>query len=102
MTDLTRADLAKYIYPIPNGAVVPVGTPYVAASGFIFAVSQSEFTQGNPGATSPRWTAEPIPAPEPTLAEKARAIAEEGAPGGSFTNLARLVAELAERIEAKP
>ena len=49
----------------------------------------------------PRWTAEPIPAPEPTLAERARGVAGEFAPGGRFEQLAIIVAELAERIEAE-
>ena len=106
MTDLTPADLAKFIHPVPIGARFPMGLEFVnwneqeggyLAGPFHFGDSTWFQTAEDP----PRWTAEPILAPE-SLAEKARAIAEEGAPGGSFDQLARLVAELAECIEAKP
>ena len=102
MTNVTPADFAKFAHRVPDGAVIPACTYYAWLNGMAvhLAVFTRDITQ-LPGEVA-RWTAEPISAPEPSLAEKARAIAKEGAPGGSFANLALLVAELAERIEAKP
>ena len=103
MNDLTPAYLAKFVHPVPEGATIPAGTEYawLESYGKRLSVHRAIFTEDItqlPG-DRPRWTAEPIPAPEPTLAERARGVGD-GLPGGRFEQLALIVAELAERIEA--
>ena len=101
MNDLTPADLAKFIYRVPVGATIPAGTEYAWRNGMAvwLSVFGRDITQLAGEIT--RWTAEPIPASE-SLAEKARRLGGDY-PGDSWgRQLASIVAELAERIEAKP
>lgn len=100
MNQITPADLAKFIHPVPEGAVIPADTEFARPVGGALWVSSCPNDLTQPPGDRPRWTAEPIPAPEPTLAERARGVAGEFAPGGHFEQLALIVAELAERIEA--
>ena len=97
MTNVTPADFAKFAHRVPDGAVIPACTYYARLDGMAvrLAVFTRDITQ-LPGEVA-RWTAEPIPAPVSTLAERARALAVDAG-----DQLALLVAELAERIEAKP
>ena len=104
MTDLTPADLAKFVHPVPVGATIPAGVDYALrfATGRIGIETESydhEVTD-----KSFRWTAEPLtaPKPAPTLAERAHSLAEEAIPGSYWHRVTVLVAELAEKVEAKP
>ena len=68
MTDITPADLAKFVHRVPVGATIPAGTPYA------WRGSESEkISVRMDGWTDPteqldngiaRWTAEPVRAPE--------------------------------------
>ena len=104
MTDITPADLAKFIYRVPVGATIPADTRYASLNfGCVTGPMHSYADQKILGGTY--WTAEPIPAPELTLAQRARALIPHDLhewPDMAITSLAVLVAELAERIEAKP
>ena len=101
MTDITPADLAKFIHRVPVGAVIPADTEFVVGSSGTFTLVELRRDFMQPQDALPRWTAEPIPAPE-SLAEKARRLGGDY-PGDSWgRQLATIVAELAERIEAKP
>ena len=103
MSDLTPADLAKFVHPVPVGAVIPAGTEYVVgrAAGFSLVTLAYDYAADNPFTS--RWTAEPIPAPKPPLADRARAVAMTARMNSDVTlsNLALIVAELADRIEAE-
>jgi len=102
MSEITPAYLAKFVHPVPEGATIPAGTEYAWQSGS--GIYQTIFTQDItqlPG-DRPRWTADPIPATRPTLADRARKVAhaaERDCDEGVY-DLAAIVAELAERIEA--
>jgi len=104
MTNVTPADFAKFAHRVPDGAVIPACTYYAWLDGMAvrLAVFTRDITQ-LPGEVA-RWTAEPIPAPVSSLAERARALLVEPtadwSPAG--VRLIHIVAELAERIEAKP
>ena len=104
MTDLTPADLAKYIYRVPVGATIPRDTEHVVGSSsgaFTLVVIGRDFMQ--PQDALPRWTAEPLSAPDPSLAERARALLVEPTANWSPTGvrLIHIVAELAEKVEAQ-
>ena len=102
MTDITPADLAKFVYRVPVGATIPAETRYASLNfgcitGPMHSYADQKILVGE------YWTAEPIFAPEPSLAERARALS--GRNSWTFANrdaLLAIVAELAERIEAKP
>ena len=105
MTDITPADLAKFVHRVPDGAVIPANTEYAWRDGSAVRLSfyVRDITQQLDEVA--RWTVEPIPAaPEPSLAEKARALLVEPtadwSPAG--VRLIHIVAKLAESIEAKP
>lgn len=79
MTDITPADLAKFIHPVPVGATIPAGmefvrrymngTPTAAIAGPIvhdFDIEAAAFT--------PLWTAEPLAAPKPPLPTEVGAV----------------------------
>ena len=63
MSDITPADLAKFIHRVPVGAVIPAGTPYayridrdavrLRADGWADPTEQKSID-------ADRWTAEPI------------------------------------------
>ena len=74
MSDLTPADLAKFVHRVPVGATIPAGTEYVVgrAAGFSLVTLAYDYAADNPFTS--RWTAEPIPAPKPSLAERAYVI----------------------------
>ena len=103
MTDLTPADLAKFIHRVPVGATIPADTEFaVGSSGaFTLVVIGRDFMQ--PQDALPRWTAEPLSAPDPSLAERARALLVEPTAKWSPTGvrLIHIVAELAEKVEAQ-
>lgn len=110
MSDLiTPADLARFVHPVPEGAVIPALTPYVfrtttAALSFRAHGQPDAVVQGDPdGGDVHRWTAEPIPEPplaELALAEQARNLRGRAWSTADLDQLAVIVAELAERIEA--
>ena len=105
MSDLTPADLVKFVHPVPLGATIPAGTPYayraVAQIGIRSHGMPYESTQVD--ASVSRWTAEPLtaPKPEPTLPERAHSLAEEAIPGSYWHRVTVLVAELVEKVEAQ-
>ena len=70
MSDITPADLAKFVHRVPVGAIIPAGTEYVVgrAAGVSLVTLAYDYTADNPFTS--RWTVEPIPAPEPSLAER--------------------------------
>ena len=105
MTDITPADLARFVHRVPVGAIIPAGTEFAYSAARVVCVPTPPVSAITQTATCvERWTAEPIPAPEPTLAERVRALLGEPtadwSPAG--VRLIRIVAEMAERIEAKP
>ena len=103
MSDITPADLAKFVHPVPVGATIPAGMEHVAGrDGNFFLGTLAYDHEQTPGALD-RWTAEPIPAPEPSLAKRARVAAMTARINSDVTlsNLALIVAELADRIEAE-
>ena len=107
MTDLTPADLAKFVHRVPVGATIPLGMEfcYQKSAGPIVGPLRRTIDGAGVPATdaTPYWTAEPIP--EPTLAQRARALIPHdlyGWPDLAITSLAILVAELAEKVEAQP
>lgn len=72
MSDLTPADLAKFVHPVPVGATLPAGTQYVrrhdsASKPNTFVGPLSESIDLPLTAGDYAWTAEPIPAPMPQL-----------------------------------
>ena len=101
MSDITPADLAKFVHRVPVGATIPAETRYASLNfGCITGPMHSHADQILAGAY---WTAEPIPAPEPSLAERARTLNSVARMNSDVTlgQLALIVAELAERIEAE-
>ena len=103
MRDITPADLARFVHPVPVGATIPAGTPYayridkdalrLRADGWTDPTEQR-------GIDSARWTAEPLPAPEPTLAERVRSLTRGRVWSPSdLDQLVLIVAELAEKVE---
>ena len=105
MTDITPADLAKFVHRVPVGATIPAGVDYALrfVTGRI-GIETDDYDHEVTDKSFPRWTAEPIPAPEPTLAERARGLAAsvDRNTDTFYARLAAIVADLAERIEAKP
>ena len=77
--DITPADLAKFIHPVPVGAVIPAGTPYAYRAGAQIGIRSQgmpyESTQVD--ASVARWTAEPIRTPEQQRLEDEYAAACE-------------------------
>lgn len=73
MSDITPADLAKFIHPVPEGATIPAGTEYVLRRGgnLCLVTLAYDYVAANPFQS--RWTADPIPAPVPTLVERIEA-----------------------------
>ena len=60
MTDITPADLAKFVHRVPVGATIPAGTRYASLSfGCIEGPKHSESDQ-KVLAGSSYWTAQPI------------------------------------------
>ena len=103
MSAVTPADFGRFAHRVPDGAVIPACTYYAWLDGMAvrLAVFTRDITQ-LPGEVA-RWTAEPIPAPEPSLAERARALLAEPTADWSpaSVRLIRIVAELAEKVEAQ-
>ena len=65
MSDITPADLAKFVHRVPDGAVIPARTEYAfafdAASGpERVMVATADIHQGAPCAENPRWTTDRI------------------------------------------
>lgn len=101
MSKITPTYLAKFTHLVPVGAVIPAGTEYVVgrAAGFSLVTLAYDYAADNPFTS--RWTAEPIAAPKQSLAERARDVAKTSRNYShmAFSNLALIVAELAEMIE---
>ena len=98
--NITPADLAKFTHLVPVGATIPAGTEYVVgrAAGVSLVTLAYDYTADNPFTS--RWTAEPIPAPEPTLAERVRSLTRGRVWSPSdLDQLTLIVAELAEKVE---
>lgn len=63
-TRLTPADLAKFVHPVPVGAVIPAATRHAVRAGDGLTVMSMAFDhEQTPGAVD-RWTAEPTLTPE--------------------------------------
>ena len=104
MSDLTPADLAKFVHRVPVGATIPAGVRYAVRNfGCITGPMHSNADQKCHVSQAARWTAEPLtaPKPEPTLAERAHSLAEEAIPGSYWHRVTVLVAELVEKVEAQ-
>lgn len=66
--DITPADLARFIYPVPVGATIPAGTAWVnRETPATFTGPHLSGNDFQPDANTPRWTAEPIEPPMPPL-----------------------------------
>lgn len=121
MTDITPADLARFVHPVPVGATIPAGMKfcYQKASGAITGPLTRTLAGADVSVAeqTPYWTAEPIPAPKPPLTERAREFANEvlAAPPVGFSSVildtenqqnrwiaeaASILAEIAERLDA--
>ena len=104
MTDnLTPADLAGYVHPVPVGAIIPAGTEHVVLTDDgSFSLRTYAHDSGQEVGYLPRWTAEPFSAPGPTpLADQVRALATVVARGSNLERLTLIVAELAEKVEGE-
>ena len=103
MSDITPADLARFVHPVPVGATIPAGTGHACGIGLHFYVQTLAYDYVQPQSSWQCWTAEPIAAPKPPLADRARAVAMTARMNSDVTlsNLATIVAELADRIEAE-
>ena len=119
MTDITPADLARFVHPVPVGAVIPAATEHavrIRSGGPITVMTMAYDHEQRPGALD-RWTAEPPASPKPPLAERVREFASEvlAAPPVGFSSVildvenqqnrwiaeaAALLAEIAERLDA--
>ena len=100
MSDITPADLAKFVHRVPVGAIIPAGTEYVIKRGgsFCLVTLAYDYVADNPFTS--RWTADPIPAPVPTLAERVRSLTRGRVWSPSdLDQLTLIVAELAEKVE---
>ena len=93
MSDLSPADLAKFIHPVPVGATIPAGVEFVrhykggdgGPSTALVGPLLRDFDYV--ASAGPHWTAEPIPAPLPT--EPGSIIADVC--GASFETIAVMV-----------
>lgn len=76
MTDITPADLARFVHPVPVGATIPAGMEVVEfghGGGFWGpSATRSAYTQRCDDPL--RWTAEPLTAPKPPLPTKVGAV----------------------------
>ena len=100
MSDITPADLAKFVHRVPVGAIIPAGTEHVIRYGNGFRRSITAHTCVQWEGDLERWTAEPLPAPEPTLAERVRSLTRGRVWSPSdLDQLVLIVAELAEKVE---
>ncbi len=101
MSDITPADLARFVHRVPDGATIPAGTEYAVLieDGLYTLKAGADLRPGRYHC----WTAEPIAAPKQSLADRARAVAMTARINSDVTlsNLALIVAELAETIEAE-
>lgn len=120
MTDITPADLAKFIHPVPVGATIPAGTEvmeFTRIHGHFRGPFRYTHTYAQLADDPPRWTAEPLAAPKPPLTERVREFASEvlNAPPVGFPSVvldtenqqnrwiaeaASILAEIAERLDA--
>lgn len=108
MTDLTPADLAKFVHPVPVGATIPAGMEYAVVIDDGLYVTSSMADHAPRGFRC--WTAEPLAAPKPPLTERIREFANEvlNAPAVGFSSTqnrwiaeaASILAEIAERLDA--
>lgn len=119
MTDITPADLARFVHPVPVGATIPAGTEVMEISriGGYFRGPFRYMHTTQLADEPPRWTAEPLAAPKPPLTERVREFASEvlAAPPVGFSSVvldtenqqnrwiaeaASFLAEIAERLDA--
>lgn len=66
MTNLTPADLARFIHPVPVGAVIPAATEHAVRTrdGDTFTVMTMAYDHEQAPGALDRWTADPIWTPE--------------------------------------
>ena len=120
MTDITPADLARFIHPVPVGATIPAHMEvmeYNRIHGHFRGPFRYTHAYTQLADDPPRWTAEPLTAPKPPLTERVREFAEEvlNAPPVGFSSVfldtenqqnrwiaeaASILAEIAERLDA--
>lgn len=76
MTDITPADLAKFIHPVPVGAVIPAATEHAVRNrdGDTFIVMTTAYDHEQAPGALDRWTAEPLAAPKPPLPTEMGAV----------------------------
>ena len=99
--NLTPADLAGYVHPVPVGAIIPAGTKYAVGLDDNFWISTMDYDYKQTSESLPHWTTEPS-APGPTpLADQVRALATVVARGSNLERLTLIVAELAEKVEGE-
>ena len=99
MTDnLTPADLAGYVHPVPVGAIIPAGTKYAVGLDGNFWLATLDYDHKQTSESLPHWTAEPFSGPTP-LADQVRATVV--ARGSNLERLTLIVAELAEKVEVE-
>ena len=97
--NITPADLTRFIYEVPVGATIPAGTEFaVLINGGLF-IDTLDYDR-EVAESHERWTAEPTPPPEPTLAERVRSLTRGRVWSPSdLDQLTLIVAELAEKVE---
>ena len=96
MSDITPADLAKFIYLVPVGATIPAGTEFATLVREGIYRLTLDYDHEQASESFPRWTAELLPAPEPSLADRARSLATVVV---KSSNLERLTLIVAEKVE---
>lgn len=75
MSDLTPADLAKFVHLVPVGATIPAGVPHAVLNlGCITGPMHSKADQTRRVGQYPRWTAEPLARPMPPLPTEPRSV----------------------------
>ena len=97
MSDITPADLAKFVHRVPVGAVIPAGTPYAYRAGAQIGIRSQGMPYESTQVTGswPRWTAEPIRTPEQQRLEDEYAAVCE-----AIHSAERAVAKAREEAEA--
>lgn len=74
MTDITPADLARFVHPVPVGATIPAGMEWVNREGDALTGPHSHTRPFVSRPEMTRWTAEPLAAPKPPLPTEVGAV----------------------------
>ena len=84
MTDITPTDLARFIHPVPVGAIIPAGMEYAwrnSDNAIERGRGHTDLAQASHGWSADgmdfepfRWTAEPLAAPKPPLPTEVGAV----------------------------